>query len=150
MIKQEKISPILAWNKTKEIRRYLRVNKTKAEQILWNEFSNKQFHGLRMRRQHGVGPFIVDFYHRPTMLVIELDGEIHADQKVRMRDIERQKYLEENGYTVLRFTNDEIYKELPRVLEEIYEVIKLFQLEKRPPCRRPCVVKRSMGKGVGG
>ena len=72
---------------------------------------------LKFRRQHSIDKFIVDFYCREKKLIIEVDGEIHDFQKEN--DSIRQEFLEEFGYTVLRFKNEEIINDLKRVLEKI-------------------------------
>ena len=74
-------------------------------------------HGLRFRAQHPVGRFILDFYCPAYKLVVEVDGEVHAEQAER--DAERTVQLKARGYTVLRFQNAEVEANLPDVLERI-------------------------------
>ena len=97
--------------------RELRKNSTPAEKILWNHLRNRQLYGPKFRRQHPIPPFIVDFYCAQIHLVIEVDGEIHNFQQDQ--DQSRQEWLEENGYKVIRFTNDQIFNQLDWVLTEI-------------------------------
>jgi very-short-patch-repair endonuclease len=66
--------------------------------------------GFKFRRQHAIGPYFVDFYCVQASLVIEVDGSIHDGQVDQ--DVARQQYLESLGLRVLRFTNDEILREI--------------------------------------
>ena len=91
---------------------------THAEIILWNYLKNNQS-GYRFRRQHPVRNYIVDFYCHKLKLVIEADGSIHNSKEAKGADEERQKDLETEGIKVIRFTNDEIIKNIERVMERI-------------------------------
>lgn len=84
----------------------LRKSMTPSEKILWSLLRNRQFHGLKFRRQHGIGPYIVDFYCDEAKLIIEVDGGIHDDEEVRGNDIEREQHLKAQGYRITRFSND--------------------------------------------
>ena len=90
---------------------------TLAEQRLWARLRNRNLAGLKFRRQHPIGRFIVDFYCAQYRLVIELDGSIHMRQ--RSRDSARTAWLESQGYQELRFSNERVYEQLEMVLEEI-------------------------------
>jgi len=83
----------------------------------------KQFQGLKFRRQHGIGPFIVDFYCNQYKLVVELDGEIHNEIEVQRYDHERQKYLEDAGYVVLRIPNDIVMTNPDEALRRITDIL---------------------------
>ncbi|NER24354.1 MAG: endonuclease domain-containing protein [Symploca sp. SIO1C2] len=100
--------------------RKLRNNLTPAETSLWEALRNKQLERLRFRRQHPVGNFILDFYCPACRLVVEVDGEIHASQTEY--DDARTAKLAEYGYKVLRFRNEEVMNNLPKVLAEIKDV----------------------------
>lgn len=100
--------------------RKLRQNLTPAETILWEALRNKKLEGLKFRRQHPVGNFILDFYCPACKLVVEVDGEIHNNQTDY--DVARTAKLSEYGYKVLRFKNKEVIYNLPKVLAEIYRV----------------------------
>ena len=96
----------------------LRKNMTGAEKVLW--FHLKQNSGgFKFRRQHPLGIYIADFYCHKAKLVIELDGTIHDDAEVRSNDEIRQKNIEERGIKVIRFTNEEIFKDLEMVMQKI-------------------------------
>ncbi|MBE3039407.1 MAG: DUF559 domain-containing protein [Chloroflexi bacterium] len=99
--------------------RKLRELQTLAEQKLWSVLCNRQVGGLKFRRQHPMGQFIVDFYCGSNRLVIEVDGGGHLDQEEY--DAERTVWLEGQGYRVIRFTNIEILKDLNSVIEIIRE-----------------------------
>ena len=110
-----------------ETARTLRHELTPAEKKLWNAIRNRQLDGLKFRRQHPVGRFILDFFCAELRLVIELDGAIHDGQIAH--DAERSRMLNEFGYVVLRFRNDEVFSDLAGVLEKIRSVA----LTPRPP-----------------
>jgi very-short-patch-repair endonuclease len=97
----------------------LRKNPTRAEELLWNKLRKKQLGGLRFRRQHIIHTFIVDFYCPKAELVIEVDGSVHGDQEEY--DHERSALLEISGYSVIRFRNMEIEREIDKVLAVIYD-----------------------------
>jgi very-short-patch-repair endonuclease len=96
---------------------------TEAEQILWQKLRNNQFHGLHFRRQQIIDGFIVDFYCKAALLVIELDGEIH--EKQIEYDTERDEVISSRGLKILRIKNEEIRDNLERVLLKIAEVCSL-------------------------
>ncbi|AIE73605.1 MULTISPECIES: endonuclease domain-containing protein [unclassified Synechocystis] len=105
---------------TKEIEqaaRTLRKGATQAEKILWHSLRNRQILGFKFRRQHPIGNFIVDFYCPQLKLVIEVDGSIHHSRQEY--DQYRSGKLKEFGHYVLRFTNDQVIDDLPKVLEKI-------------------------------
>jgi len=94
----------------------MRNQMTPAETQLWKIVKNRQFHGKKFRRQHGIGPFVVDFYCSEDKLIVELDGEAHSGLQNREYDGKRQEKLQEMGYTVLRFENQQIFKDIENVL----------------------------------
>ena len=96
--------------------RILRQNMTEAERRLWLQFRLREHFGCRFRRQHPIGPYIVDFICTAKKLVIELDGSQHLEQ-----DANRDACLQLKGYTVLRSWNAKIFNELDSVLADIYE-----------------------------
>ena len=107
----------------KEYRRLLRHDMTPSERMLWKHISDKQLDGWRFRRQHGFGPYVLDFYCPVLKLCIEVDGEIHQRTDVFEKDKERTSFLESNGIKVIRFTNDEIENDISDVLERIRRFI---------------------------
>ena len=108
----------------KEIRKSLRNNSTSAESVLWTILKNKQVAGLKFRRQHSIGNYIVDFYCPKLNLIIELDGEYHASYHAIIRDEKRDKYMESYGLTVLRFENRIVFENPEEIINQILEVSK--------------------------
>lgn len=94
-----------------------------AEVMLWQVISRRQILGKKFRRQVSIGSFIVDFYCPEMKLVIELDGDSHFIDDGQERDIRRDAFLSGNGFSVLRFTNTEIYDNLEQVVEKIAKTI---------------------------
>ncbi|MFH0804127.1 MAG: class I tRNA ligase family protein, partial [Candidatus Zambryskibacteria bacterium] len=103
----------------------MRKTPTKAEDILWQALRRDAI-GYHFRRQWIVDKFIVDFGCLEKMLVIEVDGDIHDYQKER--DEDRTKFLEQNGFKVIRFRNEEILNDLDDVLIKIHKVLKALPL----------------------
>lgn len=97
--------------------RELRRRDTPAEDVLWEFLRDRGLSGLKFRRQHPVGPYIVDFCCPAQRLIVELDGDIHEEQ--REMDCVRQRRLEHAGYTVLRFSNLQVMNQTDFVLTEI-------------------------------
>jgi very-short-patch-repair endonuclease len=100
----------------------LRRDLTAAEAILWDSLRGRKLVGLKFRRQHAVGNFILDFYCSEHNLVIEVDGDIHNKQKEH--NAARTQILETYGYKVIRFRNEEIVNNLDCALQEIVAVTK--------------------------
>ena len=95
-----------------------RQNPTDAENVLWEALRNKQL-GDKFRRQHVIGNFIADFISLSSKLVIEVDGEYHNEPEQIEADRLRTKFLNETGFTVLRFTNEEVLGNIEDVLTKI-------------------------------
>ncbi len=91
-------------------RKSLRNNQTKPEQYLWEKFKNKQFHGMKFRRQHSIGRYILDFYAPEYKIALEIDGENHFHDDQREYDNIRTEFLNATGIQVIRYTNEEIIK----------------------------------------
>ncbi len=92
---------------------------TTAETALWEELRNRRLNSLKFRRQHPTGQFILDFYCYDMKLAIEVDGSIHNSADVMERDSGRTYMLAEWDITVMRFTNEEILKNIKLVRETI-------------------------------
>jgi very-short-patch-repair endonuclease len=99
--------------------RQLRKDQTPAEARLWHELRNRRFVGYKFRRQQPIGPFIADFYCHSAGLVIELDGESHLGREEY--DQRRQDWLEDHGFKVLRFYNNDIPANLDEMMECIFQ-----------------------------
>ena len=121
--------------KTKRIN--LRKDQTEAERILWKNLRSKKF-GVRFRRQYSIKSFIVDFYCHKLKLIIELDGWIHGEEENKKKDIIRQNILENIGYRVLRYRNEQVVCELDSALQNIWNYIQENVLLKDgPPLTSP-------------
>lgn len=81
----------------KPYRQELRNRPTRSEELPWLQLKGKRLAGFKFRRQHGVGPYILDFYCPEGKLAIELDGASHDSDEARQRDQRRQAYIEEFG-----------------------------------------------------
>ena len=98
--------------------RALRQTGGLAEEKVWARLRGGKV-GWKVRRQHQVGPYVVDFACLPLRLVIEIDGGVHELDEVKERDRSRQAALEALGWMVLRFTNDEALLEPERLVEAV-------------------------------
>lgn len=97
--------------------RELRQQQTKAESLLWQVLRAKRFCGLKFRRQHPIGPFFADFGCRELRCIIELDGGYH--ENVYESDVSRQEYLENEGWRVIRFANEDVLEDIEAVAVSI-------------------------------
>jgi very-short-patch-repair endonuclease len=111
----EAVPPVLARDRA----RTLRAAQTEVERRVWQRLRNRQLKGAKIRRQHPIGPCIVDFLCLDARLVIELDGSQHGDECGRQYDEHRTGYLESHGYRVVRFWNEEILHNIDDALETI-------------------------------
>jgi very-short-patch-repair endonuclease len=105
-------------------RRELRSNLTPAEALLWANLKNSNLDGKKFRRQHGIGPYIADFYCPECRVIIELDGAGHYDVLAQERDDLRTIFLENLGMRVVRFENCEVMENLELVLKAIRAVLR--------------------------
>ena len=103
----------------KERRRQLRSSLTPAEALLWNNLQRSQVGARKFRRQHSVGPYVVDFYCPACRLAVELDGQGHFDSTRSDYDVKRMRFLEQNGIRVLRIENRQVFESLEEVLATI-------------------------------
>ena len=99
----------------------LRLDPTRAERELWDCLRDRRLDRWKWRRQVVVGPFIVDFLFRDARLIVEIDGFQHAES---LSDQRRTEWLNANGYSVLRFWNQEIVRERRSVLETILAALE--------------------------
>lgn len=108
----------------KENRRRLRQEQTFAEKIVWTHLRNRQLIGYKFRRQYSIDKFIIDFYCPELKLAIEIDGNIHEVKDVKIRDAERQKYIENYNVVFLRITNEELLGNPNKAFQKIENKIK--------------------------
>ena len=119
-----------------DLKRRLRSNMTGPETRRWSRLRARQLQGLKFRRQHGIGPYIVDFYCPEQSLVSEVDGDSHADADQIVRDQLRDAYFQSLGLRVLRYFNDDIMKNLAGVLEDLAEKLASGSTSRRPSLLR--------------
>jgi very-short-patch-repair endonuclease len=110
--------------KDKERRRSLRRHMPKSEVILWSRLKNRQMHGERFLRQFGVDAYVLDFYCPRLILAIEVDGDSYFVEGAEEYDMTRQKHIESSGIRFLRFTNNEVCRDIHGVCQRIYEEIE--------------------------
>jgi very-short-patch-repair endonuclease len=101
----------------RELLKELRANMTDAEMLLWYYLRAKRFEGWKFRRQVPLGPYVVDFLCERAGLIVEVDGGQHAER--RWADAMRTRWLEEHGYRVIRFWNNEVLGNMGGVLETL-------------------------------
>jgi very-short-patch-repair endonuclease len=99
--------------------RDLRRNATVAESRLWSFLRGRQLEGFKFNRQEPIGPYFADFACRKEKLIIEIDGPSHDELGAQAYDAVRTKFLESEGYRVLRFTNEIIMGDLDPTLDVI-------------------------------
>jgi very-short-patch-repair endonuclease len=105
----------------KSRRAQLRANLTPAEAALWKALQRSQLDRRKFRRQHSIGPYILDFYCPSEKLAVELDGAAHDSDPSHARDQRRDEYLARLGIRVLRFENRDVMRNLDGVLQAIKE-----------------------------
>ena len=99
--------------------RKLRREQTDSESILWGRLRAKRLDGFKFRRQHRIGPFIVDFVCLRKRLVVEVEGGAHLGQEQREYDARRRNWLATAGFKVLRVWNGEVYNDVDAVVERV-------------------------------
>lgn len=132
--------PRSGFRSTIPVRRRLRHELTAAEQAFWRMVRLEQFHDLKLREQHGIGPYVVDFYCAARKLVVEIDGDTHAGSRSEADDAERTRYLEQLGYTVVRYHNRDVLTNFAGVYDDLTR--RLFAAD-------PLLSSPSRGGGAG-
>ncbi|MFM9913142.1 MAG: endonuclease domain-containing protein [Methylophilaceae bacterium] len=102
---------------TTDFSRKLRLEMTDAEKYLWRHLKSRQLHGLKFRRQHPLGNYILDFACIELKLAIEVDGGQHTEQQAY--DDERTMWLKAQAWNVLRFWNNDVLQNIEGVLQVI-------------------------------
>ena len=114
-------SDLQLWEKLKPLAREKRHEPTAAESKLWNYLRGRSIEGAKFRRQHTIERFIVDFFCAERKLIIEVDGDIH--QYTKTEDAIRQEFLGQQGFRVIRFTNNEILLGIDGVINKIKSIL---------------------------
>ena len=105
------------WQRLKPIARQMRREPTEAESALWQRLRGRRLRGVKVRRQHAIDRFIVDFHAAQVGVVIEVDGPVHDFSQEH--DAVRQEFLESLGLKVLGFRNEQVLRDIDSVLAEI-------------------------------
>ena len=106
----------------KSFARENRRNQTEAESVLWTYLRGNAL-GTKFLRQHILGDYIGDFVSTEKKIVIEIDGGYHLQDSQIIRDANRTRFLEQMGYTVVRFSNEEVLMDTDNVIIKIKEII---------------------------
>jgi very-short-patch-repair endonuclease len=104
--------------------RELRTLQTPAEEVLWQELRGNKLLGLKFRRQHEFGGYILDFFCAELGLVVELDGGIHDDPEQQQYDKARQQFLQDQNLRIVRFPNDLVVHQLDNVLQQLETICR--------------------------
>lgn len=102
--------------------KHLRRNMTAAETALWMHLRTG-INEFKFRRQHPIGLYIADFYCHKAKLIVEVDGSVHNNQVIKENDEARQKELENWGYTIIRFTNEDVLQKPEVVIDKISDIV---------------------------
>lgn len=109
--------------------REMRHPQTPAEATLWQHLRNRNLE-FKFRRQHPVERFIIDFYCAEVKLCIEIDGDSHLEQEQQEYDLSRTEFLESVGYSVIRFTNNDVRYNINAVTQEILDICSELKRKK--------------------
>lgn len=113
----------IAYALLKENAQRQRLQPTDAEGVLWRELRGNAL-GVKFRRQHIIGSYIVDFVSIARHLVIEVDGHHHSNPEQREADALRSRYLQGAGYEVMRFTNEQVLFDTDEVVRAIDQYLR--------------------------
>ncbi|MBX3293876.1 MAG: HsdR family type I site-specific deoxyribonuclease [Acidobacteria bacterium] len=131
-----------------DLARELRKKQTSAEEIFWELVRNKRFLGLKFRRQHQIGDYVVDFYCHEKKLVVEFDGEVHDSTEQQRHDSIRDKYLTTLGNKVVRFKNAELLDSPEPVLDRLSSLLSPWERSGEGCAnRRAGVIWHTQGSG---
>ncbi|MFE3869585.1 endonuclease domain-containing protein [Flavobacterium sp. LS2P90] len=123
---------IIPYNpKLKEFARQLRNNSTETEIFLWLKLKGKQMYGYDFHRQKPIDNFILDFFCYELMLGIEVDGYSHEFLEVYSKDCIKEKRMNEFGITILRFSDEQVLKDMENVIRAIESYI--YEYEEHTP-----------------
>jgi len=117
----------------RQVAKGMRRSPTPAEAALWELLRSKRIDNLRFRRQHPLGPFVLDFCCTAIRLVIEVDLAVHLGAEQQARDEARTEQLAAYGYQVLRFSNDDVLKQPEVVAARIRNIIESMDVQRHAP-----------------
>jgi len=113
------------------LRKKLRQEMTEPEWQLWYRIRNNEL-GYKFRRQHSIGPYIVDFYCPQKKLIIELDGSQHNEDENIEQDEKRTQYFDSFGIKVFRIWNNDIMLNIEGVVEELIRILADINIYQHP------------------
>ena len=126
----------------------LRKSMTKAEACLWKyALKEKQLKGYQFRRQRPVLKYIADFLCKELMLIIEIDGITHDNEEIVVKDRQRENDLKEAGFKIVRFTDEEVLKNLVGVTDRLNSIIEKIKTSTPYPRQRG-TVEVTYSKGI--
>lgn len=102
---------------------HLRKRMTKPEVFLWTIFRTWRESGIVIRRQHSIGPYIVDFLCEKARLVIEVDGRSHDKNEIEPDQI-REEFIRSQGYKIVRVSNDDALFHTEQVAQNVWELVR--------------------------
>ena len=108
----------------KDYSRKLRTQMTDAELKFWNIVRKKQIENIQFFRQRPIGAYIVDFISLSHKIIIEIDGSQHYEVKHKIKDRQRENYLNKLGFMVIRYNDREVLTNIEGVKEGLYQTIK--------------------------
>jgi very-short-patch-repair endonuclease len=103
--------------------RVLRRSQTHTETVVWRALRGRGLDGVKFVHQEPIGPYFADFVCRDKKLVVEIDGATHSTEEELRNDARRTEFLRGNGYRVVRFSNEDVYRNLDGVLDTIYAAL---------------------------
>jgi very-short-patch-repair endonuclease len=118
-----RVRPALGAGENRAWVRQLRAEQTEAEAALWQLLRNRKLIGEKFRRQVPIGRYVADFYCHERKLIVELDGEVHADLDRQLHDQNRDTFLRSLGLRILRFSNEVALGSSQAVLEQIRKAL---------------------------
>ncbi|HRZ97880.1 MAG TPA: homocysteine S-methyltransferase family protein, partial [Paludibacter sp.] len=139
----------ISWNLLIEKAKEMRREQTKAEKELWERLRNRQI-GYKIRRQHIIHGYIADFFCVEKNAIIEVDGEIHQTTEQKEHDKFRTEVLNIHGYSVLRYTNDEVLEDPFIVANKIKIQLANLPSRKKTNSRYNSLLPSPQGEGSGG
>jgi very-short-patch-repair endonuclease len=110
------------------IAKELRYSETEAEKFLWTLLRAKKLNGVKFRRQAPIGVYVVDFVSFEKKLIIEIDGGQHSAEKNKEYDVIRTRWLESQGFRVIRFWNNDISQNIDGVITRIMDALDVHPL----------------------